>query len=265
MERKILLTLLVAATMVVAGCAQRDDGMDDDNDGTPPPDAGDGGASSGNYTLTATGVPATAVANQSFTFTLRAEGPAGTSDHVGGHFGTNSTDQPSVAAYPGACVHTAQTLPGTYTVACTLPRAGTWYLRGHVRTGAAEAYRHFWAAESTIVVTPRVQLAYNVTTSDVPGTVRANETFTFTLNATGPPGVSDHVGAHFGTNSTTSPSVAAYPSACVHSAQTLPGTYTVSCRIPRAGTWYLRGHVRTGVEGAYGHHWADEDTILVTA
>jgi len=136
-----VLGLLTVA--LLAGCSG-------DPEADPPaPDAG-------SYTITLEGFPVAPIpANTTFTFTDRIEGDAvRASDHIGAHFGANSTIEPSTAAYPVACVHTHGDLPGTYQVTCTAPTApGTYFLRGHARITTADgAMVNWWSAEQAFVV-----------------------------------------------------------------------------------------------------------------
>lgn len=112
----------------------------------------------GQYVLLTSGVPIAPPVRpgSNFTFTLRIDGDAiDESDHIGGLFGRNTTDVPTVAAYPFACEHTAGPVPGEYQVTCPVPagvEAGQYYLRGHMRITAGEAQHDFWADEETFVV-----------------------------------------------------------------------------------------------------------------
>jgi hypothetical protein len=95
--------------------------------------------------------------------------------------------------------------------------------------------------------------------------VLANTTFNFTDVITGgPEHVSDHIGAHFGPNSTTSPSTTAYPSICAHTGGSLPGSFQVTCTAPSMpGTYYLRGHARIIEGNVTNQWWSDEQTLIV--
>lgn len=148
MQGKLWLTLGIAFSVALAGCAQKKDETDMGDD-EPPMTNQPGG---GTYTVTTTGVPAQATPGVAFTFTLNAAGPAGTSDHLGAHYGMNASDTPSTTTYPQACEHQNATLPGTFTVRCTLVVPGTWHLRGHVRTGTEGNYTHAWGPDNTITV-----------------------------------------------------------------------------------------------------------------
>ncbi|HVM45787.1 MAG TPA: hypothetical protein VM582_07600, partial [Candidatus Thermoplasmatota archaeon] len=73
----------------------------------------------GSYTLTygnlSAGLPATARANQTFTFTMNVTGDQNlTSDHIGAHYNTTSqSGDPTTAKYSEACEHVGGDVPGT--------------------------------------------------------------------------------------------------------------------------------------------------------
>lgn len=148
MMGKTWLTLGAVLMLALAGCAQRDN---EDDDGRDPPLRNDPGDGDG-YTVTTSGVPSQATPGVPFTFTMTVDGPAGTTDHLGAHYGRNATAPPTPAAYDQACDHQEATLPGTFTVSCTIVVPGTWHLRGHVRTGAAPNFTHAWGPDTTITV-----------------------------------------------------------------------------------------------------------------
>lgn len=128
-----------------AGCS---DGAGDEPAGPTPPDAS-------SYLVTVEGFPVTPIpSNATFTFTDRITGEeVRTSDHIGAHFGPNSTASPSVTAYPSACIHQGGNLPGTYEVTCTAPSMpGTYYLRGHARIGQGNESVSWWSGEHTFLV-----------------------------------------------------------------------------------------------------------------
>src|SRR5687767_8822490 len=58
--------------------------------------------------------------------------------------------------------------------------------------------------------------AYTVTTSGVPAQADAGENFTVTVRVAGPPGTTDHVGAHYGLNVSAAPTTALYNFPCLH-------------------------------------------------
>lgn len=98
----------------------------------------------------------------------------------------------------------------------------------------------------------------------MPDAVTSGTNFTFNLTIEGEPEwASDHIGAHYGANSTDEPSTTAYGNACAHQAGDLPGEFEVTGKIDDAGIWYLRGHTRITVEGEPLNYWTDEFTITV--
>lgn len=108
---------------------------------------------------------------------------------------------------------------------------------------------------------------YSIETAGVPASVTPGENFTFTLYANGTKThASDHIGAHFGHNSTngttTSPSTTFYDQACVHQAGNPPGVFTVTCNMPTAGVYYLRGHMRINDSGTLVNFWSNESKVL---
>jgi hypothetical protein len=143
---RLALPLVVAlASLALAGCS---DGGAEEPTGPPPPTAS-------SYLVTVEGFPVTPVpSNTTFTFTDRITGEeVRASDHIGAHFGANSTQAPSTTAYPFACVHTQGDLPGTYQVTCTAPTLpGTYYLRGHARIGQGNESVSWWSGEQTFLV-----------------------------------------------------------------------------------------------------------------
>lgn len=292
---RLLLTLLVGATLLLAGCTG---GEEDNGDDTPPtttpdndpptsstpsptpvdptPDTNE--TPDGNetppvyepYTLEISGFPQAVEAGANFTFVLTATGGENaTSDHLGAHFGNTSapTAAPSTSVYARACPHITNVtdVPGTYHVTCSMPTAGTWYLRGHVRVGDNNS----WGDEMTLVAreawTPSGNYTLNLT--GVPTMARANENVTLTLSMEGPTGVSDHFGAHFGRNSTDAPSTNEYPFVCTHQATptTVPTTHTMTCSFPTPGVYHLRGHLRIseGLIPQTNNYWTGEYAILV--
>ena len=223
------------------------------------------------YALEVSGFPQAVEAGQNFTFVLRATGgtPA-TSDHIGAHYGDVSA--PSAPAntttYARACQHitVATPVPGTYNVTCSMPSAGTWYLRGHVRSAGNDS----WGSERSLVVRPAwvANGTYALNLTGVPTVVRAGQNFTMNLTMTGTTGVSSHFGAHYGMNSTGAPTTAAYDQACTHQTTITPiptsAPYVVTCSFGAPGTYYLRGHLRVdeGIPPAAQNYWTGEYAIL---
>jgi hypothetical protein len=144
----LLLCTLLAASL--AGCSGDgdDDPAGDDSSATPAPTAS-------SYTVTLEGFPVAPIpANTTFTFIDRISGDVvRMSDHIGAHFGQNSTTDPSTTAYPNACAHTHGDLPGTYEVTCTAPAApGAYFLRGHARIMQDNLTVNWWSNEQPFTV-----------------------------------------------------------------------------------------------------------------
>lgn len=133
-----ILTIVAAvalATPVLAGCLRENDGV------------------AGEFDLVAAGVPAKAEAGKAFTFSVTAAGPeARTSDHLGAHYGSATSNAPSTTVYAKACAHTTGNLPGTWQVTCTIAEPGTVYLRGHARTNESGTLKNFWTSEFKVEV-----------------------------------------------------------------------------------------------------------------
>jgi len=133
--------------VVFAGCTSP--GPADDNGDSEPP-------TSDSYRLTAEDMPSLVSAGENFTYTLIIEGePEWTSDHIGGHFGNTSTDQPSTAVYTGACFHapTLREVPDTFEITCRINEPGTWYLRGHMRIALDDGQvLNWWTDEEFTIV-----------------------------------------------------------------------------------------------------------------
>lgn len=246
-------TAILLTFIVLSGCTD-DDGTTDD-EGAPP-----GGAPE--YSLGLSGVPATVVAGEPFTITLSVTGaPTLASDHVGAHYGTSTSNEPSTTVYPSACPHQAGTLPGTFTVTCTVTSPGSIHLRGHARATEAGAQLDFWSSESVVIVEPA---GYTLTVADLPANVTAGKNFTFTLTiAGGGPEESDHIGAHFGMSASTEPSTTVYPSACPHQSGTVPGVFMVTCSVAEPGTYHLRGHLRITKGDTQENYWSEERMLGV--
>jgi hypothetical protein len=106
------------------------------------------------YTLTTSEVPSTVAAGTAFTYMLKIEGPAFESDHIGGHYWAQPTDNPDRdLADSQGCAHKALAVPAEVEVTCTISKAGQYQLRGHVRFTYNEEQYNFWAAPNNITVT----------------------------------------------------------------------------------------------------------------
>lgn len=300
MRRTFLLTIL-CASLALAGCTGGDDGTPPTTgtptattpgiqfpplnvtptSATPPtattpaPGANDTTPAYVPYDLAVSGIPQAVEAGQNFTFVLRATGGApATSDHIGAHYGNASApDAPAnTTTYARACQHVdvATPVPGTYNVTCSVPSAGTWYFRGHVRAGPGN---DSWGNETPLTVRPAWTATgnYTLNLTGVPTVARAGENVTMNLTIAGPTGLSSHYGAHFGGNSTGTPAIPAYPNACMHQdspTNVPPGApFVVTCTFPAPGTYYVRGHmfITEGLPLASSgnHYWSGEHAILV--
>lgn len=108
------------------------------------------------------------------------------------------------------------------------------------------------------------ETTFALATPGVPTQIETGRTFNFTLFVNGSTSISsDHVGAHFGTTTSTTPSTSVYDNECVHQAGTLPGTFVVACTIKTDGTWYLRGHARITSQNQTFNYWGPEHTVKV--
>lgn len=120
-----------------------------------------------------------------------------------------------------------------------------------------------------------------------PGTPPANETTspldssTYTLDAAGIPAQvkpgqrvefvlfvngtvvreSDHVGAHYADNDTTTPPAEGRRD-CEHQAGELPGLFTVACTFQDVGTWYVWGHARINDSGELRNWWTAAPAVV---
>lgn len=257
----IATTLLVAAAL--AGCAEKKEETGVKGQGSATsvtaaqPKAPSGGASEVCWTVSGSGNVA----------------------HVAIHWDTEShadaADRTFAmydagAAYPDnteALKPAGYDLPGTFCADVDVPTTGTLYIVGHVidKAGAPGKLSSEVTLASTTTVPP-TDTPYILTTTGVPDEVDAGENFTYTLTIAGPPGTSDHIGGHYGKNATAGTGApAADAGACVHTNGTLPGSFQITCSIASAGTWHLRGHLRTGTGADQKHWWAADETITVTA
>ncbi len=131
-----------------AGCTSPEPNVPDNGD---EGDAAELGPDT--YTLTVHEAPATATADETFTFNMTVEGDVEhATDHLGAHYGNQSTDEPSTDVYDKACNHQATTVPGEFEVTCTISEPGTYYYRGHMRIQADGETYNWWSAEHTLVV-----------------------------------------------------------------------------------------------------------------
>lgn len=150
--RTMALRLVAAAaclTLLLAGCSQSKD-SDGEGDGPPAADAA-------SYTIMLSEFPVAPLeGGQEFPFNSTISGGIErASDHIGAHFGPNSTTAPSTTAYPSVCPHSIGQLPGTFQVTCAAPlNPGVYYLRGHARITYGNESVNWWSAETTFTVAP---------------------------------------------------------------------------------------------------------------
>lgn len=139
--------------VLLAGCSGGPEGGDGDDQ--PEPFGAD------SFTVTASDLPAAPLQpGEEFNITVEVGGAReADSDHVGAHFGRETSQAPSTAVYNMACLHQSGYLPGSFTVRCTAPvDSGVYYLRGHARIGATEAEQvSWWSSEHTFTVAGPVQ------------------------------------------------------------------------------------------------------------
>lgn len=226
---RLALCLLFAA---FAGCVDAPDDIDEDS-----------------FELHASGVPARALAGSPFTFQLEVEGDVeAQSDHIGGHYWTQSTPDPDAdfAAQAGGCAHLSGTrdLPRTFEVTCTVPSTGTMLLRGHVRIEDREDTYNYWTEEHAVEVVDLQLRVDNATT-----TAEVDQEFTFDLHIEGESEVtSDHIGAHYWNEPTDDPTAdfANQAGACQHHNGDVPGVFTVTCTWSDPGIYHVYGHLRLG-------------------
>lgn len=214
--------------------------------------------------LTVSGIPGAVVVGQPFTFTMTGSGTA-SSTHVGAHYWAVPTVDPDAdfdAA--GGCSHVPDgaTFPGEVTVTCTMMEAGTFQVRGHVRTEDGETVNH-WSVPHNVDV-----LDFTLASSAVPTEATVGNAVNFTLTIDGPvAATSDHIGAHFFADDVSDPtaSFGDQVAGCAHqpTPMTVPGVFTVSCTFGTAGTYYVFGHLRVTLEEPH-NFWADSFTVVVS-
>lgn len=111
---------------------------------------------------------------------------------------------------------------------------------------------------------PLTNSSFSVATSGIPGQALPGARFNFTVYVNGTGNVStDHVGAHFADNATTTPLVASAMRTCEHGMGSLPGSFNVACRIDQTGTWYVYGHARANDTGGTFDWWATPVAVKV--
>lgn len=143
-----LAACFLVAAILAAGCSSP-------SGGGPSTSTAPAHVDAGTYIITLEGFPVGPVAGGSnLTFRDRITGSVQAySDHIGAHFGSNSTDAPSTTAYNMTCAHSVGNLPGVYDVTCSVPRApGLYHLRGHARIMQDGTPVNWWSAEQTFTV-----------------------------------------------------------------------------------------------------------------
>jgi hypothetical protein len=76
---------------------------------------------------------------------------------------------------------------------------------------------------------------------------------------------SEHIGGHFGTQASPSPSTTLYNIPCNHVTGVLPQTYEITCTAPSApGYYHLRGHARITQAGADIDWWSADIMFRVS-
>ncbi len=102
---------------------------------------------------------------------------------------------------------------------------------------------------------------YNLTTSGIPAILKAGTEFTFTLTINGTPeATSEHIGAHFANNMTSTPKPPGRGD-CTHTSGTVPGEFNVTCTLATPGVWYVFGHMQTNMTGEIQNHWAEPQMV----
>lgn len=105
---------------------------------------------------------------------------------------------------------------------------------------------------------------YALETTGMPGQALPGARFNFTLYANGSvTHASDHIGAHYADNDTTSPPVTPGRKDCEHVAGDLPGTFEVLCTIMDEGTWHVWGHARINDSGELRNWWSEPFVVKV--
>jgi hypothetical protein len=150
--RSLAFALLAGLALVaLAGCSTPSDSPTGSNDSTSTagPVLGNG-----TYQVSADGVPVTISPSTDFVVNVTVTGAAGrSSDHIGAHFGANSTANPSTATYNVTCSHQFSALPGRFQATCRSPSAaGVYHLRGHVRIIDGGQTYNWWSDEKTFTV-----------------------------------------------------------------------------------------------------------------
>lgn len=120
-------------------------------------------------------------------------------------------------------------------------------------------------APTTSPTTPAAldSTTYALTSVGAPTQAKPNATIGFTLFVNGTlTSASEHIGAHYANNDTTSPP-AAGRSDCPHQGGSFPGEYEVSCTFPTTGTWHVFGHAQVNDSGNLLNWWAQPFALRV--
>lgn len=102
-------------------------------------------------------IPSSAVAGEPFDFELDVDGPAHlNSPHIGGHF-WNASAAPvdpdrDFDAQAGSCQHQPGSLPGVFTVSCTIQEAGDYLVFGHAQVRVSGEVRDLWDGPHAVTV-----------------------------------------------------------------------------------------------------------------
>jgi len=103
---------------------------------------------------------------------------------------------------------------------------------------------------------------YTLEAAGLPAQVKPGQRVNFTLFVNGTlTSLSDHVGAHYADNDTTSPPAEGRRD-CEHQAGDLPGLFTVACTFLDVGTWYVWGHARINDSGELRNWWTAAPTVV---
>ncbi len=178
-------------------------------------------------------------------------------DHIGGHYWFDSMpSELSASASDGGCAHQAGTLPGEFSIACTIHHIGTTYIYGHARYTNKEAVLDYWGEPMTVTIQPDAD-TFQLTATNVTTNAGVAE---FDLVISGDvTGFSDHIGGHYWSQSTDAPTASGSDGGCTHvpGGGSVPGTYHVTCDMGE-GTWTYRGHLRLTIDGEQWNYWTAE-------
>lgn len=110
----------------------------------------------GSFQLAATRLPTQVDTGENFTFRLNITSPdgfTGDSEHIGAHWWTNATAQPTPdIGNSTACAHQAGGVPAVLEVSCRADESGTIHLRGHLRFTVQGEDHEYWTDAHQIQV-----------------------------------------------------------------------------------------------------------------